>query len=335
MNKPKVTAEDFTDFLVATPVNATVMEAQRTSPVGSDESSHDACRLLHRLDPSRDAVWLEVKAEVCLTSGGLILDDTVLDKPHARKIDCVHHIWSGKHYADIKGIDLLTLLWTDGERHLLCGYRIYDKPNDGKTINNHFGDLIDTAKAYDSSQNTCFLHGFYSSLLNLRKIDTVGWRWVTRLKHNRRFYPARARNRPVGDWDIATTGTVVHLENYNMVKVFRIISKDGTAEHWATNDLEMDELGRWKIEEYHRGLKQVTNVKSCQCWKAHVQRSDIGLARTAFLVFDRYCFRTGYNWAATKAKIFQEAVRLSGQTLGSGVTWQMNNSYNCEVKNYF
>jgi hypothetical protein len=49
--------------------------------------------------------------------------------------------------------------------------------------------------------------------------------------------------------------------------MFRIISKDKTAEHWATNDLEMDELGRfklaetsWKIEEYRRGLKQVTNV---------------------------------------------------------------------------
>ncbi len=56
----------------------------------------------------------------------------------------------------------------------------------------------------------------------------------------------------------------------------------------CSNDLEMDELGRWKIEEYHQGLKQVTNVKSCQCWKAHMQRSHIGLALRAFLVFERY-----------------------------------------------
>ena len=53
-----------------------------------------------------------------------------------------------------------------------------------------------------------------------------------------------------------------------MVKVFRIISKNGTPEHWATNDLEMYDLGRlkltevsWKIEGDHRGQKQVTNVK--------------------------------------------------------------------------
>jgi putative transposase len=101
-----------------------------------------------------------------------------------------------------------------------------------------------------------------------------------------------------------------------MVKVIRIISKDGTVEDWATNDLEMDELGRlklaeasWRSEEYHRGLKQVTNVEGCQCGKAQTQRCHIGLALQAFLVFERYCFRTGNNWATTKAEIFQEVVR--------------------------
>ena len=146
VNKPKVTAEDFIVFLVATPVNATAMEAQRTNPVGSVEPSHDAyTRLLHRLEPSSENLWLEVKPEVGLNSGVLVLDDTVLDKPYARKMDLVHHMWSGKHHGVVKGIDLLTLLWTDGERHLPCDYRIYDKPNDGKTKNDHFGDLISKA----------------------------------------------------------------------------------------------------------------------------------------------------------------------------------------------
>lgn len=317
VNKPRVTAEDFIHFLVATPVNATAIEAQRTNPVGPAEPSHDAyTRLLHRLEPSNDTLWLEVKAEVRLNSGVLVLDDTVLDKPYARKMDLVHHMWSGKHHAVVKGIDLLTLLWTDGERHLPCDYRIYDKPNDGKTKNDHFGDLIDTAKERGFQPEYVLFDGWYSSLVNLKRIDAVGWRWLTRLKHNRRVNPDRTGNRPVGECDIAATGTVVHLENYGMVKVFRIISKDGTAEHWATNDLEMDDLGRlrlaeasWKIEEYHRGLKQVTNVEGCQCRKAQAQRSHIGLALRAFLVFERFCFRTGYNWGATKARIFQEAVR--------------------------
>ena len=95
-----------------------------------------------------------------------------------------------------------------------------------------------------------------------------------------------------------------------------MISKEGTAKHWATNDLEMDKLARlklaeasWKIEEYYWGLKHFTNVEVSQCSKAQALRSYIELAIRAFLVFERYCFRSGYNWVATKAKIFQEAVQ--------------------------
>ena len=67
----------------------------------------------------------------------------------------------------------------------------------------------------------------------------------------RRFLvnPDGTRNRPVEHCDIAPTGTVVHLECYGLVKMFRIISKGNTAKHWATNDLEMDELGRFKLAE--------------------------------------------------------------------------------------
>jgi len=81
-------------------VNATAMDAQRTKPVGSVEPSHNAYTLLlHRLEPSNNALWLEVKAEVRLNSGVLVLHDTVLDKAYARKMDQVHHMWSGKHHA--------------------------------------------------------------------------------------------------------------------------------------------------------------------------------------------------------------------------------------------
>ena len=70
------------------------MEAQRNSPVGSSESSDDAYTLqLHRLEPSSYALWLEVKEEVCLFSEVLVLDDTVLDKPYARKMrSCPSHV---------------------------------------------------------------------------------------------------------------------------------------------------------------------------------------------------------------------------------------------------
>lgn len=92
---------------------------------------------------------------------------------------------------------------------------------------------------------------------------------------------------------IVATGTVGHLERYGLIKVIRIEAKDGTTEYWATNDLEIYDLQRqrfaednWKIEEYHRGLKQVTNVERCQCRAEVAQNNHIGLALRAFVVME-------------------------------------------------
>jgi len=35
---------------------------------------------------------------------------------------------------------------------------------------------------------------------------------------------------------------------------------------------------RWKIEEYHREIKQLTGIQQCQCRKARIQRNHIACA---------------------------------------------------------
>ena len=44
--------------------------------------------------------------------GVLVLDDTTLDKPYAKRMELVYRHWSGKHKRVVWGINLLTLLWT-------------------------------------------------------------------------------------------------------------------------------------------------------------------------------------------------------------------------------
>ena len=125
MSVPKVTPAQLIDFLIATPAHATAMAAQRTQPDTSVPAAHDAdTRLLHRLEPDSEALWTEVQPDVRRTFGVLVLDDSVFDKPDARKRKLVHHTWSGKHHRVVRGIDLLTLLWTEGDRHLPCDCRI-------------------------------------------------------------------------------------------------------------------------------------------------------------------------------------------------------------------
>lgn len=316
MRQPKVTAGQYVDFLIASPRQATATEAQRTQPASPDPAAHDAyTRLLHRLEPDAEALWAQVEPQV-RKGGVLVLDDTVLDKPYARKMDLVRHQWSGKHHAAVKGIGLLTLLWTDGDRHLPCDYRIYDKATDGKTKNDHFRDLLAAAADRGLAPECVLFDSWYAGVENLKALRTLGWRWLTRLKSNRRVNPDRTGLRAVGKCDIAATGTIVHLEGYGLVKVFRIVAKDGTTEHWATSDRDMDDLERlrlaeasWRIEEYHRGLKQVTNIERCQCRRAAAQRTHIALALRAFVIIERWCFHTGVNWLTAKWQIVHEAVR--------------------------
>lgn len=117
MNEAKITDCDYIDFLIGTQKVCSCAEAERVQPDATGGPSHDAyTRHLHRLFPSADQLWSEVREHVYLTKGCLICDAATLDKFYSRKIELVTRHWSGKHKRVVSGINLITLLWTDGER---------------------------------------------------------------------------------------------------------------------------------------------------------------------------------------------------------------------------
>src|SRR3954469_25032079 len=106
MMTAKCSESDYIDFLIASPKAVTCTEAAAVQPPSPDPPAHDAFnRLLHRLEtdpptPRREpeplALWREAQPWVQKCRGVLILDDSTLDKPYARKIDLVGWHWSGK-----------------------------------------------------------------------------------------------------------------------------------------------------------------------------------------------------------------------------------------------
>src|SRR5262245_66025962 len=107
MNPPRVQPEDYIDFLIATPKAASAVEAAAVQPARPNAPAHDAfTRLLQRLEPDPDTLWQEARGQVDLTAGVLVLDDTVLDKPHARHIGLVGRHWSGTQKRVVRGITL-------------------------------------------------------------------------------------------------------------------------------------------------------------------------------------------------------------------------------------
>src|ERR1700719_1346843 len=146
MSTAKVQPEDYVQFLLGSPGQFTCTEAARVQPDEPDPPAHDSfTRLLTRLEPDPEALWEEAQPQVRLDDGVLVLDDSTLDKPYARRMGLVGWHWSGKHHAVVKGINLLTLVWTDGDRHVPCDYRIYDKAHDGFCKNDLFTQQLRAA----------------------------------------------------------------------------------------------------------------------------------------------------------------------------------------------
>lgn len=317
MNPPKYQAIDYINFLIATQKAYSCCEAERVQPASEVAPAHDAInRLLHRHEPSSEELWQESEHCVELTQGLLVIDDTVLDKLYAQRMELVSRQWSGKHKQVVKGINLTTLLWSDGDKHIPCDYRLYEKVVDGATKNDHFRAMLTTAQERGFHPECVAFDSWFSALANLKLIANYGWCWLTRLKRNRLVNPDRSGNRAISEVDIGAQGRVVHLKGYGMIRVFKIVATDGDIDYWATNDLAMSELQRlkwaefeWSIEEYHRGLKQCCGVEKAQVRSSRAQRNHIGFAIRAFLRLEMHWFNTGISWYESKLRIIRKAVR--------------------------
>ena len=318
MRPPKVDEIDYIQFLIAAQKVYTCTEAARCQPENAQAPAHDAfTRLLTRQPPDTAALWQEVQPLVNKGAGILILDDTTLDKPHARKIELVTRHWSGKHRRVVWGINLLTLLWSDDGAALPCDCRIYDKPLEGgKTKNEYFLEMLTRANERGFAPSLVCFDGWYSSLENLKAVRRYDWHFLTRLKHNRQVNPDGSGNVAVDTLEIPEAGLRVHLKGFGFVRVFRTVAPNGDAEFWATSRLEMSESERaqlerqcFAIENYHRGLKQCCGVERAQVRAADAHKRHVILSVRAFVRLEVHRLHSGRSWYAAKSGIVREAIR--------------------------
>jgi hypothetical protein len=317
MNPPKCNEEDYINFVIATPRVVTATEAERVQPIEENAPSHDAfTRLLTRLEPDADTLRCEASTQIELENGLLVVDDSTLDKPYSANNDLVYRHYSGKHGEVVSGINLISLVWTDGDRAVPTDYRVFDKDTDGKTKNDHFEEMLLEAHRRGFQPSMVCFDGWYSSIENLKLIRGLGWHFLTRLKPNRQVNPEGTGLKPISEIEISELGTVVWLKGFGMVKVFRLIDTDGNAQHWATNKIETGDLERvkyasfsWQIEQYHRGIKQFCLIERAQCRRRRPWLNHINLCLRAFLRIESHCYHKGISWFEAKHSIVREAVR--------------------------
>jgi putative transposase len=318
MNPAKCTEYDYINFLVAAQQVFSAVEAARSHPESEGQVAHDAyTRLLQRLPPDSEALWAEVRGCIELLRGLLVIDDTTLDKPYASQMALVSRHWSGKHHEVVQGINLISLVWSDGDTCLPCDYRLYNKAQDGFSKNDHFRSMLEQAKTRGFQPSLVAFDSWYSSLENLKLIRDFGWDWLTRLKSNRQVSLQAGEQRAVSELTIPDSGLQVHLRGYGMVKVFRTVDPHGNADYWATNRLDLSEPQRqvlanraWLVEVYHRALKQFTGIESGQFRLERSQRNHIGLALRAYLRLEYHRWHSRLSIFDSKLDILRAAIRL-------------------------
>ena len=110
-----------------------------------EDLSHDSVNrflLRERYEPKD--LFNEVSPRINLIGGTKSYDDTVIDKPHSdpRITELIGFYYSGRHHRAVKGVQLITLYYTDlSDKSVPVNYRIYNK-QEGKTKNDYLQEMI-------------------------------------------------------------------------------------------------------------------------------------------------------------------------------------------------
>ena len=189
--------------------------------------SHDSVnRFLNRESYSGRDLYNEASPTLDLKGGTLSVDDSVLDKPYSQYMALVSHFWSGKHHRAVKGINLLTLYYTDSQgKHQPVNFRVVDKA-EGKTKNDYFQDMLDEVLAWGLEPAFVTGDSWYSCVSNLKRIKNHQMGLLFALESNRLVSVEKGSWVQVQQLEIPADGLVVWLKNFGQVKLFRTQLKD-------------------------------------------------------------------------------------------------------------
>jgi hypothetical protein len=258
-------------------------------------------------------VWEQVQSSIILSPNAyLIFDDTVLDKTYSKKIELVRKQWSGNEHRIIKGIGIVNCIYVNPEtqQFWIIDYRVYDPEGDGKSKLDHVSEMLNLAVyAKQIPFKTVLMDTWYATLELMRQIEGLQKFYYCPIKKNRLVdetngeQPYRAVETLNWTAEEIRLGKLVKIHKFpkgHRVKLFRLTISSNRTEYVVTNDLSQnsssatqEECGiRWKVEEFHREIKQITGIESCECRKSRIQRNHINCAMLVWVRLKEVAYQT-------------------------------------------
>ena len=287
---------DYCQYLLSTHINFTITNYANHVL----RFSHDAInRYLVEEKMTGRIIWEHVKGAIIHSPRGcVVFDDSILDKNHSHSIDLVRRQYSGNAHGLIKGIGMVNCLYVnpDSGQYWIVDYRIYDPDGDGKSKLDHVKEmLISLVGAQRVTFDRVLMDSWYGAKALLLFIESLGKFYYVPLKCNRQVDDSggNLKYKRVDElsWNSIdlTLGKTIKLREFpreHKVKLFRVVVSENHTDWVITNDLSQNSTSdtqkvcaiRWKIEQFHRELKQLTGVEKCQCRRARIQRNHIACA---------------------------------------------------------
>lgn len=288
--------------------------------------SHDSInRFLERERFEPEDLFEEEQNKIEFVGGILSVDDSVIDKPYSdpSKAAFIDLFWSGKHKRVVKGINLISLFYTDIHGvSVPVNYRICDKSS-GKTKNDYFREMLVEVMSWGLCPSWVTGDSWYSSLENLKFIRGQKLNFMFGIENNRIVSVERGKYIQIQKFEGWSTDIkTMYLKDYGLVKVCRQLYKN-VYRYYIMSTAELDNLenvtwvdftrvhdAHWCIERFHRAIKQVCNIERFQVRNENPIKNHIFCALKAFVRLEFMRFdKIIPHWYDVQKNLFVEAIR--------------------------
>jgi hypothetical protein len=309
------------------------------------EISHDqVTRLLSSPAKTSADLWRVVKPlvrQVESDDGVLIFDDSIEEKPYTDENDLICWHWDHAKERNVKGINFITAFYQAAKVGLPVAFDLVTKteryidPKTGKqkrrssvTKNARLRMLLHVCETNRIRFRYVLCDSWYASADNMKYIKrTLKKEFVMPLKDNRKVALSledkqRGRYQRVSNLDLPKgEARQIWLEevDFPLLLVKQVFTNEDASTgilYLVTGDLTLDYdritslyHKRFRIEEYHKSLKQNASLEKSPTRTEVTQRNHFFASLRAYIKLEGLKIRTGVNHFALKSKIYLSALK--------------------------
>ena len=246
----------------------------------------------------------------------LIIDDTVIAKPYSKELDSLSWIFSPSDRQYLYGINVVFVIWTDGNTRFPIGFRIWNKHDKKTKIDLAMELLMDAKKLYNTKPSYVLMDSFYPAAKLLKLIRKFRWQWIAKIKSNR----------CINDTQVQAFFRYRYGNHIGKLSenIKALVVKDND-NYWATSDLSLQSSvvkqyyrNRQIIEEFHKILKSELRLEGCSSRESLAQMNHIYFVLMAFCQLE--LFRITRNIGT----IYKVRAVLFDCVVPKNLNWKLN-----------